>query len=372
MEKFKDGVSNAGLMTGNTIATPFRRWGELANAWRNIERQLLSWVKNIKEIQIQSVNAVADNFLNFSKVTGKRYQRLIKWWVNLVSAVTRRPFMLVWAQVAGTVNQWVLHPLKKLIIDTPVKLLKGIRNATRIFSTKKGFDFQSYDTHETKWDTRINQIREKRIGFFGTWWTSEKKEEEKKPEEKKPEEKKPEEKKPEVKKEEEKKEEKKIKETVQDEKPKKVSKAVEENPHEESNLYEKKIKENDDKFLDKELSDRGYSSGGSLIDESKKEEKGTSINEIKNQRTRATLEKERGEIESKKRKNQNKDQKIELKKEFGKLLENNFTEKWILTRAKKHNKGNTMEEVLRKLDKENVTFATFIDDEILAKKTPIQ
>jgi len=25
MEKFKDGVSNAGLMTGNTIATPFRR-----------------------------------------------------------------------------------------------------------------------------------------------------------------------------------------------------------------------------------------------------------------------------------------------------------------------------------------------------------
>jgi hypothetical protein len=31
-----------------------------------------------------------------------------------------------------------------------------------------------------------------------------------------------------------------------------------------------------------------------------------------------------------------------------------------------------MEEVLRKLDKENVTFATFIDDEILAKKTPIQ
>jgi len=57
--------------------------------------------------------------------------------------------------------------LKKLIIDTPVKLFKGVRNATRIFSKKKGFDFQVYDTHETGKDTWINQIKEKRIGFFG-------------------------------------------------------------------------------------------------------------------------------------------------------------------------------------------------------------
>ena len=55
------------------------------------------------------------------------------------------------------------------------------------------------------------------------------------------------------------------------------------------------------------------------------------------------------------------------KKEFEIMLENDLTEKGVLAWAKKHNKGNTLEQVLKTLDKENITFATFIDDEILAK-----
>jgi hypothetical protein len=48
-------------------------------------------------------------------------------------------------------------------------------------------------------------------------------------------------------------------------------------------------------------------------------------------------------------------------------LENDLTERGVLAWAKKHNKGNDLEQILKTLDKENVTFATFIDDEILAK-----
>jgi len=52
-------------------------------------------------------------------------------------------------------------------------MFKWMRNATRIFSKKKGFDFQTYDTHETGWDTWVNQIQEKSFGFLGaTWWSS--------------------------------------------------------------------------------------------------------------------------------------------------------------------------------------------------------
>gem|GEM_PF-3470190 len=48
-------------------------------------------------------------------------------------------------------------------------------------------------------------------------------------------------------------------------------------------------------------------------------------------------------------------------------MENNLSEEGVLARAKKNNKGNDMESILKTLDKEHVTFATFIDEEILAK-----
>ena len=71
MGKFKTAVDTGALRVGNTIATPVRIVGEVANASWNLYRQLLSSTKNIKEVQIQALNAIADNFLNFSKVEGK-------------------------------------------------------------------------------------------------------------------------------------------------------------------------------------------------------------------------------------------------------------------------------------------------------------
>lgn len=370
MGKFKDGVNNAGLMTGNTIATPLRRWGEIGNAVANVLVQWKSSAKNTAEVWKQTIQTLTDNFLNFSKVQGKRYQRFLKWTINLASAVTRRPAMIAWAGVLSALNQWVWKPFTKL---APGKLFKWLWNATRILSKKKGFDFQTYDTHETGKDTRINQIKENRIGFF-SWGNSEKK---------KTNEGSVEEKQPEIKKEEVKKEEVKAEPKVEPKKeviiaqpvePKKTIEKPKEDLNAESDMFQKKIKEKDDAFIDKELADRGYGPGGDLATEKKtiqseKKEKATSISEIEKQRKKEAMDKDRAEIEAKKRKHQKPEDKENLKKEFGKLLENNFTEAWVVARGKKHNKGKNLEEILRKLDKENITFATFIDDEILAKST---
>lgn len=195
-------------------------------------------------------------------------------------------------------------------------------------------------------------------------------------------------KKEETKKEEPKKEEQKKPEIV----PKPEAKPVEvkkdkpvENPHSESDVFQKKIKEKDDKFVDKELADRGYESGGKLSEkesESKwekpesKTKKDTSkswndkpknIDDIKNQQKAESVSKSNAEIEAKKRKNLSKEDKGLYKKDFENILGNDLTERGVLAWAKKHNKGNDLEQILKTLDKENVTFATFIDDEILAK-----
>jgi hypothetical protein len=44
----------------------------------NVLRQGKSSAKNTAEVGKQTVDALVDNFLNFSKVDGKRYQRLTK------------------------------------------------------------------------------------------------------------------------------------------------------------------------------------------------------------------------------------------------------------------------------------------------------
>ena len=47
-------------------------------------------------------------------------------------------------------------------------MFKGLGKALgRAFGTKKEYDFQTYETHETTGDTWINQFREQRVGFFG-------------------------------------------------------------------------------------------------------------------------------------------------------------------------------------------------------------
>lgn len=119
-------------------------------------------------------------------------------------------------------------------------MFKGIRNATRIFSKKKGFDFVTYDTHETGGDTRVNKIKEKRIGFVGKASVSKSEEKVEKvvKEEKKPKEK---------------------KEESKQEKPAEQPKAIEklkEDPNTESKELQKAIKNKDDATIDKELAER--------------------------------------------------------------------------------------------------------------------
>jgi hypothetical protein len=102
----------------------------------------------VAEVQKQTLNALVHNFLNFSKVEGKWYQKMLRIPVNAVSACTRRPAMILASDVTSSFNQGIWQPFKKLLY-TPGKMFTGMRNATRLFSKKKGFDFQTYDTHET-------------------------------------------------------------------------------------------------------------------------------------------------------------------------------------------------------------------------------
>ena len=83
MGKITAAVDTGTLRVGNTIATPLRRWWELINeAVFNVLKRGKSSAKNTAEVGKQTIDALADNFLNFSKVQGKRYQRLIKWGIN--------------------------------------------------------------------------------------------------------------------------------------------------------------------------------------------------------------------------------------------------------------------------------------------------
>ncbi|MCX6824407.1 MAG: hypothetical protein NT085_04770 [candidate division SR1 bacterium] len=358
MGKFKNTVDTGALRVGNTIATPVRRGGEIANALWNVSRQGLSSVKNIKEVQIQALNAVADNFLNFSKVEGKG--KFFKRAINLVSAVTRRPFMLAGAEGLSTLNQGLRQPFKKLLY-TPGKMLKGMRNATRIFSKKKGFDFVQYDTHETKGDTWINKIREKGIGFFGKSKSGEKVPEAKKPEEAK------------------KGETLKVEEIKKPEEVKKV-----ENPHIESDVFQKKIQEKDDAFLDKELADRGFGPGGKLSKETKSESKlGNPAPKEEKPTKPATPEKKPSSIQDVKEEDKKKSEKAdkaekekdfpewktlpdkfkkEYKKEYDKTLKNNPTPQGIIARGKESKMGDKPEEIIKNFKEKDPTFAGYMEE----------
>ena len=329
MGKFKDNINNTGLRTGNTIATPFRIVGEWGNALANVLRQWKSSAKNTAEVGKQTIDALVDNFTNFSKVDGKRYQRLAKWTINLASAVTRRPAMIAGAGILSGINQWVRKPFQKLLY-TPGKMFKGMRNATRIFSKKKGFDFVSYDTHETGKDTRVNKIKEKKFGFlWAKTWSSEK------PVEAKPEAKK-EIAKPEMKKEEKKPEPKK-------EITKPEAKKPEQKPQ--TSVPKKEIASS---------------------------EKPKTMDELKQQHK---AESEKKSLEETKRnlgdwKTMDEKFKKEYIKEYEKLFGWTLSEESVLERGKKNKKWENMEQLLSTLQKENPVMAGCIEDEILAKQAP--
>ena len=305
MGKIKAAVDTGALRIGNTIATPLRRWGELINeAVFNVLKQAKSSVKNTAEVGKQTVDALADNFLNFSKVEGKRYQRLVKWWINLASAVTRRPAMIASASVLSALNQWIWKPFTKL---APGKLFKGLANATRIFSKKKGFDFAQYDTHETKWDTRINQIKEKRIGFFGAWWSA----------------------------------------PVAEAKKSEEAKKVEE---------PKKIDETSDKKKDSPAS-KPSDTPPKTIDEIKKNDAAKSEKKEKDEQNQKFPKWETMDDKFKK----------EYRKQYLTMIKNKPTKEWIVARGKEAKMWDTPEEILKNFKEKDPTFVWYVESEILNK-----
>ncbi len=325
MGKVGQAIETAGLRTGNTLATPLRIVGEWWNALANVLRQWQSSAKNTAEVTKQTVNALVDNFLNFSKVEGKWYQRLTKWTINAVSACTRRPAMIAGAGMLSAANQWIRKPFQKLLY-TPGKMFKGMWNATRIFSKKKWFDFQSYDTHETGWDTRVNTIKDKKIGFlWATTWSSQK----------------PAEAKPEIEKKEPKKE---------IEKPEAIKKSEIE-------------KKQSDKNPEKPVSKKEIPSW----------EKPKTLDELKHQHT---LESEKKQLEENKKnrvdwKTMDEEFKKKYIKDYEKVFGWNIDEESILARAKKNKKWENMEQLLIVLKKENPVMAGFIEEEILAKQASL-
>lgn len=233
-------------------------------------------------------------------------------------------------------------------------MFKGLKNSlSRIFGTKKEYDFQSYETHEASGNTWINKFREQRIGFFGKWSSSKTEslgKEEKKEEKKK-------------KKKKEKKKNKPVEKTVEKPVERSVQKPVEKpvEKKEEPKITTPQKPKTDSK--------ENIFPGNEKWATSTTEESPKSIDEFKNKQKAEAAAKDQAEIEAKKWRNLSKEDKIMHGKNFEKLLENNITEEGVLAWAKKNKKGDTIEEVIKTLYKENnITFATFIEDEILEKK----
>ena len=330
MGKITQWLNTVPLRLGNTVATPVRIIGEAGNAVANILRQGKSSAKNAAEVGKQTVDALVDNFLNFSKVEGKWYQKMIKVPLNLVSSVTRRPAMIAGASIASGLNQWVREPFKKLLF-TPGKMFKWMWNATRIFSKKKGFDFASYDTHETTGDTRVNKIREKGFGFLGAkkWSSSVKEEKVESKKEQKAEEKK----------------EKKVeeKENITDKKPEKIQ--------------EKKAKE--DKNTKKDI-------------EEKIENNPKNIHDFKENNRKQSEKKDKEEQESKEWKHLDWREKAKSEKKFKEMLNDNISEEGVIDRGKKNKKWENIDQILVVLKKEWPAFAGYIEDEIIAKEQSVK
>lgn len=398
MGKFKDRLNTAGIMAGNTAAAPIRAVGEVGNAIANIPRQIMSWRKNYQEVKIQTRDALVDNFLSFGKVEGKWYEKLVKVPTNLFSACTRRPVIIVWAGIASWLNQWVRQPFKKLFY-TPGKMFKWMRGSLKkIFSKEKWFEFEKYDTHETKKDTWISKIQEKASGFWGVKWSS-----------------------PETKKPEEKSAEKTVKKAVDtttdttadtttdtttksgttsvvqptppnNQADKKTTKSSDKEQKEDENIMyddwgegeildeeEKKkareVKENEEK-KDKETKEKEKKEKEAKEKEKKDKEvkaKEDEEKKAKEDKSISAIEKKRKEEIAKKAKEEQDEkfpewntlgekEKKKYRKKYKVLLKNNPTEEGIITRGKEEELWETPEEIIQNLKKEDSTFAGYFEE----------
>lgn len=352
MGKIKDSIDTAGLRMGNTITTPFRLVGETWNALGNVLRQGKSSIKNTAEVGKQTIDALLDNFLNFSKVEGKGLKRVLKGGVNLVSAVTRRPWFIAGSGVLSALNQGIRKPFTKL---APGKRFKGMMNATRLFSKKKGFDFAQYDTHETGKDTRVNSWKEKRHWFIGAkkwseekWWSPEKKAEKKVEEAIKEEKEEKWEQKPETKAE--------TKPATPVAAAPTASKPSEGWASKPQAAWEKKDDTKKDDASKEKPSDTKVTG------------KEKSIGEIEKKNKANAEAKDKAENAKKERKNLDRKEKGRQEKEIKKILDDDATEEGVLARGKKNKKWENIDQILATLKKENITMAGYIEDEILAKK----
>lgn len=330
MGKFTQGIGTAAFATGNTIATPVRRWGELANGLANIPRQWYSSTKNIAEVSKQTLNALANNFLNFSKIQGKWYQKMVKVPINAVSACTRRPWLIAWAGVASSLNQWVRQPFKKLLY-TPKTMFKGIKNATRIFSKKKGFDFQNYDTHETGniWITDHTNL-----GFLGSKTGSSSTETSQKPETKKV------------------------------EKPKEeVKKETEKN---EVILQPTKETKTEEKNSNKVAEEKEVSTTSQKPSESPSEiSSPKNIAELKAKQNAESQAKDKEEVSQKDWESLHESFKKQLRKSFAEQLGEHPNKESVIARGKEWKLGNTIEEILPKVEKDYPEMAGYLKSEVL-------
>lgn len=213
-------------------------------------------------------------------------------------------------------------------------MFKGMRNATRIFSKKKGFDFQTYDTHETTWDTRVNKI--KNFGFLGSkWWASNSAESNK------------------SKAESPKNEDKKIEKVEPKVEEKKIGKPVESVKKEEKKAEDKKPEKTETK-------------PGPKLDTS---DKPTSLDELKKKHKEESEAKDKKEESARERKNLDPKFQAQYKKEFTTMLNSKMTKEGVLERWKKNKKWETIEEIVTTLRKDDYPeFAGYIEDEMLDKK----
>lgn len=314
------GFNTLATRTENTFLSPVRIVWEGVNALTNIPRQSLSAIKNITEVQKQTLNALVHNFLDFSKVEGKWYQKMIKIPINAISACTRRPAMILASDITSSVNQGIWQPFKKLWY-TPGKTLKGMRNATRLFSKTKGFDFQTYDTHETP-DIWITKNQNK--WFFGVKAWSSQKESDKKWE-----------------KESDKKSEKKVsKDTAPDKK----------------TPAQPEVK-------------TPTSSESAPVPPPNTQK---SIDAIKAKNTAETQQKEQQDQQKNfpNWKMLSVEQQQKYAKQYNAFLNNDPTIEGILAYGKDKNMGNTTQEIIENLKKEEPTFAGYLQD-IVDKSQPL-
>jgi len=343
MGKFKQGLNTAWLRAGNTIATPFRRAGALYNDLNNAGVQSDIWWKNGAEVSKQTRLALRDNFLNFSKVNDKWMKKLLKASINAVSAVTRRPFMILGASFASGLNQWLRQPFKKLFQG---KVFKDLYHGTRILSKKKWFDFETYKlTPETTSETPtwINSVLKNRIGFFGKWWSSASEAP--------------------VAKEAEKPVEKPVEKVetpvVKKEEPKQPVKTPEEKPVPKE--VEKPTEKETKKLPEAETKPTPSTPQPQSIDDLKKKEK------------EEALKKDKEEQEKRFPVRENLDKKFQAQyaKEYKKILQWKTDEEWIVARWIKNNIGDNIDQIMIKVKKENPTMAGYLQELLDKQQSPM-